>query len=306
MATVASLCWSETTGISWRVDRKSEGHLDRSSLIGQGPYSELFAWGDGRVLKLFRDDCAGRAEEEARFTRIVQESGLAVSEVIGVIKVDGRPGIVYERIDGPTMYQRITAGPWRIVQSARLFAELHSSIHGRTAPGLPGQRQQMKEQIRVAPLPVAVRDSALEALDGLPDGNVLCHGDFGLKNVLMSAHGPVAIDWEQATTGNPLADVAKTLLTLLLERKRSSSFTAWPVEPARALIRSTYLRRYLQLRRASREEIAAWRMPVVVARMGFGLHKDPRYQRKWVALLETLLPRRTERALLGLTTTPKP
>jgi len=280
--------------------------LDRSSLIGQGRHSEVFAWGDGRVLKLFRDDNAERAEEEARIARIVRESGLAVPEVIGIIKVDGRPGIVYERIDGPTMYQRITAGPWRVVQSARLFAELHSSIHCHTAPGLPGQRQKMKEQIRVAPLPVAVKESALEALDGLPDGSVLCHGDFHPKNVLMSAHGPVAIDWVRATSGNPLADVAKTLLTSRLERTRPSSFTTRLVEPARVLIRSTYLRRYLQLRRASREEIAAWRIPIVVARFGSGQLKDPRRQRIWLALLVTLLPRSTGRALLGSTTPLKP
>ena len=277
--------------------------MDQSSLIGQGRDAQVFARGDSQVLKLFRDGNAGRAEEEARIARIVQESGLAVPKVIGIIKIDGRPGIVYERIAGPTMFQSITAAPWRVVQSARLFAELHSSIHGRTAPRLPGQRQLMQEQIRVAPLPVAVRESALEALDGLPDGNVLCHGEFNLENVLISAHGPIAIDWDQATTGNPLADVAKTFLTL---RLRHSSFTTWPVEPGRALIRFTYLRRYLQLRRAFREEIAAWRMPVVVARLGSGLPKGPISQRKWLALLGMLLPRRTGRALLGLTPTPKP
>ena len=149
--------------------------MTKGSLIGQGRSAQVFAWGDGRVLKLFRDGHAGSAKEEARIARIVQESGLAVPEVIGIINVGGRPGIVYERIDGPKMKQRITAGPWRIIQSARIFAELHSSIHGRTAPGLPRQRQQMKEQIRVAPLPVAVKQSALEAMDGLPDGNLICH-----------------------------------------------------------------------------------------------------------------------------------
>ena len=85
--------------------------MDRSSLIGQGSYAQAFAWGDGRVLKLFRDDHAGLAKEEARIARIVHESGLAVPEVIGIINVDGRPGIVYGRIDGPSMYQKITAGP---------------------------------------------------------------------------------------------------------------------------------------------------------------------------------------------------
>ena len=54
------------------------------------------------------------------------------------------------------------------------------------------------------PLPVAVVESALEALDGLPDGNALCHGKFNLENVLISAHGPIAIDWGRATTRKSL------------------------------------------------------------------------------------------------------
>ena len=55
---------------------------------------------------------------------------------------------------------------------------------------------------------------ALEALNGLPDGDRLCHGDFHPGNCIIGDDGMRVIDWPNAYAGDPDADVARTLLTL--------------------------------------------------------------------------------------------
>ncbi|MFC2013409.1 phosphotransferase family protein [Chloroflexota bacterium] len=61
-------------------------------------------------------------------------------------------------------------------------------------------------------MPSRVKEVVLEALEQLPDGSAVCHGDFHPRNIIISSRGPVIIDWANATQGNPLADVAWILL----------------------------------------------------------------------------------------------
>lgn len=69
----------------------------------------------------------------------IYATGLPVPAVEGVIEVNGRHGIIFERVDGPTLLSRMTAQPWTLIQSARLLAELQARMHTHhwtTWPGL--------------------------------------------------------------------------------------------------------------------------------------------------------------------------
>jgi Ser/Thr protein kinase RdoA (MazF antagonist) len=106
-----------------------------------------------------------------------------------------------------------------------------------------------------------------------------CHSDLHPENVLLTPHGPLAIDWMDAVRGNPAADVARTLLIL----------RAWPhyaTHPAArvfrrtisAVIAASYLRRYRQLCPAvTPEALAAWRTPVAAARLNEGMREERAY-----------------------------
>jgi aminoglycoside phosphotransferase (APT) family kinase protein len=109
------------------------------------------------------------------------------------------------------MLDVMPARPWRLGAYARHFAELHAGLHAKSVPDLPRQRERVEARVRSAPLEARWRDAALRLLDTLPDGDRLCHGDFHPANVILSGAGPVIIDWPDATSGNPLADVARTL-----------------------------------------------------------------------------------------------
>src|SRR5215471_5491052 len=67
--------------------------------IGEGRTAEIYAWGETEVLKLYRPGWPpSSVEQEAHISHLVAEISLPVPAVGAVIEVDGRLGIVFERI----------------------------------------------------------------------------------------------------------------------------------------------------------------------------------------------------------------
>ena len=261
--------------------------------IARGRTAEVFLWENSQILKLFLEGFPARlAEYEARVTGAAHDAGLPVPAVEGVVEIDGRTGIVFERVDGTTIDGPQLAVPWTLVRYARMCAELHAAVHSCELPGAISQRERLEEVIRQAPgLPTDTREAVLNALQQLPDGNVLCHNDFHPGNVMMSSRGPIIIDWMTATRGNPLADVARTSLVLrigtragvgALER-RISNFVG-------SQFYSVYLRKYLELRPVSRRQISAWLPVMAAARLAEPI---PEERQRLLALIETGLRRQT-------------
>ena len=252
-----------------RAGKVEEMSTEKGPMIARGRTAEVFLWKDNQVLKLFLDWCtATSVEREARNTQAVHKVGLPVPAIEGIVEVEGRLGIVFERVDGPSMLGLLTSKPWKLFRLARVLAELHAEMHSREVPELPSQRHRLERDIqREDVLPVNTKEVVLKALEQLPDGSAVCHGDFHPDNIIMSSRGPVIIDWLDATQGNPVADVARTSLLFQTAEVPPSIAGRWLVNWTRRLFYSTYLKRYLQLRPASREQIAAWQLPVAAARL---------------------------------------
>ena len=71
--------------------------------IGEGAYSEAYAWAPGQVVKLFKPGLPRRmAWFEVHMLRAVHAAGAPVAEVFGEVTLDGRYGIVLQRLDGPS------------------------------------------------------------------------------------------------------------------------------------------------------------------------------------------------------------
>ncbi len=134
-----------------------------------------------------------------------------------IVRVNGRNGLLYQRVNGETMLEELSRKPWRSPGLGRRMAELHVEMHTRTAPAdIPSQRQRLAGKIgRAEALPADLRAKALAALEQMPDGDRLCHGDFHPGNILMTAQGETIIDWIDASRGNPLADLARTTILVL-------------------------------------------------------------------------------------------
>ncbi len=236
----------------------------RGELVGKGFTAQVYAWGDGRVLKLFESwRPTAKAEKEFAISRAVHAAGLPVPAVHELVEVEGRRGIVFERVDGRSMFEQVVARPWRLFAAARQLAELHARLHAVKAPAeLPTLREQIAGWIDgAAELSGAEKEELRRCLATLPDGDALCHGDFHPANILFSARRPMIIDWSSATRGHALGDVARTshLFEVAELPEESPRHILWLFKVARAAVHKTYLKHYFRLRPAKPGELEAWR-----------------------------------------------
>jgi aminoglycoside phosphotransferase (APT) family kinase protein len=241
--------------------------------IGLGRTAEVFARGEDEVVKLLRrgfPDLLG--ESEAEVAALVADAGVAAPRFMGTVRIDGRLGLIYERLVGPSMLDHVSQRPWAIDRQATRFAELHAAMHQADGSGLPDQRRSLRWMIDRAGehLPDEARRAALSRLEALPDGDAICHGDMHPGNVLLAARGAVVIDWLTACRGRPECDVARTLFLL-----RDSGLPTYMPRLRRSLIAlarrrfsSVYVHRYRRLRSLDEREVAAWRLPLLAARLG--------------------------------------
>jgi uncharacterized protein (TIGR02172 family) len=262
-------------------DKELTMSRDLGNPISSGRTAEIYHWDQEHVLKLFYDWVALESiENEARIACTIYQSGLPVPAMGETVHVNNRAGLIYQRIYGDSMYKAAQRKPWNVIRYLRRSAELQAEIHSHSiSVGLPSQRQILERQIRQAVgLPRHLRAKALAALDAMPDGNQLCHGDFWGGNILMSARGEVIIDWNRASYGNPLADLARTTnaaMAFLKTNQVRRAFLSYGKSKTsqvknslfRTVVKITYpmyLRRYFQLRPGGEEEYRRW-LPIIAA-----------------------------------------
>jgi len=165
-----------------------------AELIASGRTADVFDAGPGRVLRRYRLDLSAVAEVETM--RYLHGLGYPVPEVYDV---DG-PARVMQRVDGPTMLAALANGDLATGDGIRMLADLHTALHE-----LPARTST---------------DPAERTL----------HLDLHPENVILTAGGPVVIDWADAIEGPPDFDLAVTAMIF-------AEVALFPGHPAQALAR---------------------------------------------------------------------
>ena len=190
------------------------------------------------------------------------------------------------------MMNAMLSKPWKLGHFARLLAELHADMHAQQAPELPSQKQRLIDKTKgAAPLSDRLKAQALDALTEMPDDDRLCHGDFHPDNVLMTANGPVIIDWVDATQGHPMADVARSslLLSTGLLPPEIPRPVRWLLSAVRRRFHDLYLQHYLSVYLGDRKALEAWRPLIAAARLSENIEEE---QSRLIAKVEAGLSRR--------------
>ena len=178
-------------------------------LIGRGRAADVYALDADRVLRRYRTPYSCAAE--ADLMRYLRRVGYPVPAVLAV---DGGD-LIMERLHGRDMLADLTSRPWRTARHGRLLAALHDQLHQIAAP--EGLRRPFGT------------------------GDRIVHLDLHPGNVMLTADGPVVIDWTNAAAGPSGADVAMAYLIIA-----SSDLDAlpWWLRPAAWSLRRMFLRRF--------------------------------------------------------------
>lgn len=176
--------------------------------------AEVFAIDEDRVVKLDRPEWSGVSTFEAAVITQLEKAGLPLARSHGVTTIDGRCGVVLDRVDGHSLLRVVTDSEDRGVDElADRFASLQLTINSAVVAGLPDLTVRLKSEIGQSGLAPALVTELTELLNRLDDGTRgVCHYDFHPDNVIVTAAGWIVIDWLGVATGPPVADLARTLL----------------------------------------------------------------------------------------------
>lgn len=246
--------------------------MKKGALIGKGMTAEVYEWGRNQVLKLFFDRFKDEwVDYEAKIGTAVHEAGVPSPEVFDTIELEGRRGIIYQRISGTSIMKHIQAEPWNISLYTKQLTELQFRIHQCSAASLPTQGERFAARIKGSPkIPDDKVQRILGYIEKLPDGTSICHGDLHFNNIIVSNNKLVPIDWANAYQGNPLGDVARTCLMMV------SPAVKLPYVPAQMdylsqyikwMTHGIYLYEYMGLTKARLEDIDTWTLPAAAAKL---------------------------------------
>lgn len=242
---------------------------DDAALIGAGLSSEVLALGPDRVLKLYRAPFEPAAiENEFAATRLAHARGLPVARPIEIVARGDRTGILFERLHGRTLLAHHAKNPPGLLLALRDLARLQAALHASGPVALPSLRARLRTDIGWARAPEPIRAAALAALDALPEGDALVHGDIHPGNVLVTRAGLAILDWQKASAGHPAADICRTDLMLRHGRIATASpLTRAALQTVRRAAAAWYLHHARAASGLTRAEIDAWRLPLMVARL---------------------------------------
>lgn len=239
-------------------------------LLSQGNTAEVYQIDENKVLKLFRKGippilCNNEFEKTKAVSEIIDNS----PQVYETVNIDGRDGIIIERIKGINMVEVMLKNIFKLKKQAKNLAKIHVDIQKETDKDIPTVKSVLLQNINMAKeLTNTEKAKLADYLQKLPDGSALCHFDFHPGNVIISAGKPIVIDWMTAAKGDPFSDAARTGVLL----KYGVMMTANPVVKAivhsfQNIIYKLYIKEYQSLTKADIKDIDRWELPVAAARL---------------------------------------
>jgi aminoglycoside phosphotransferase (APT) family kinase protein len=188
---------------------------EAGELLGAGRDADIFEYGPGLVLRRSRH---GRSlAGEARVMTFMHEQGYPVPKV-DELSADERD-LVMERVDGPSWADWMSRKPWTLPRGAAMLADLHDQLHAIAAP-----------------------DFLWDADVG--KGNRVVHMDLHPLNVIISARGPVVIDWARPGRGDPMTDVAAAYLLMATAAVPAGRVQSAVIALGRSWLAESFIRRY--------------------------------------------------------------
>jgi Ser/Thr protein kinase RdoA (MazF antagonist) len=247
--------------------------------IGEGREAEMFAWEGGTVLRLLRNSRARQQVQwEAAAMQAARDRGAPVPAVYEVLELEGRPGLVMERVDGTDLLTLVAKRPWTVFRVARICGEVHARLHAARASGrMPPLKARIEMKLQGSDaVPSEVAEFARPRLEALPDGDAICHGDFHPANILLDGDRPVLIDWTNATKGPAEADVARTKLIFRLGEPPPNSGALLKVLTmvGRQIMSAGYMRAYRRNRAMDMNLVERWEVVQAAERLADGIPEE--------------------------------
>jgi aminoglycoside phosphotransferase (APT) family kinase protein len=247
-------------------------------VVARGSRSVVHAYGRGAVVKVPKPATpASWIRAEAEYVEAVRAVGAPAPALLGMEQVFGRPASVWERVEGPSLWQQVVERPDRSAEIGRTLADVQLALFELVPPvTLPDQRDRLTSKIRwsAANLDPSL-GLALELLPARTGTQRLCHGDLHPSNVILSEEGPVLVDWFDASRGDRVADVARSSLTLLGDGATTPTHLPGSDRRTLAALTQAYVSRLQESLDIPPGLLSLWQAINAAARLAEGVSREP-------------------------------
>lgn len=244
------------------------------ALVAHGRSADVYEYGDAHVVKVFHATWpAAAVDREIRDTASAYHLGLSPVRCYGEIEVDGRRGVVLDRVRGRALTTVAERNPLLLPRVGRELAAIHARLHATVASTYPDVRELAAILVDTSPFgafTAGERAGIRTHLAALPEGEAPLHLDFHPMNVFEHHDGHAVIDWQSTATGDPAADVAMTRL-LFTEAELfpgASRFQILLYGAGRRAMGAFYLREYLRRTGMDIARVDRWTTAARVLRLG--------------------------------------
>ncbi|MGA9595115.1 MAG: aminoglycoside phosphotransferase family protein [Acidimicrobiia bacterium] len=250
---------------------------DLDSLIARGNTSDVYRRGTDSVVKVLRpgipDDWAAR---EAKTTQLVHAAGLPAPEVLDLVTINDRPGIVFRWVEGVSMWAEMLERVDDVPRLSRLLAELQAEIGATPAPdGIPTLVDHLSDNVARAPLLSSTeREIVYTELLRRTGGTALCHFDVHPNNVLMAGKQPMIIDWFDAAAGSPEADIVRS--SVLMRQDAAIGHLPCTDPSLIDYVHSCYIATVASIRDIDTDALLEWESPILAGRLAEPIHEAMR------------------------------
>ena len=247
-------------------------------VVARGSRSLVHAYGRGVVVKVPKPATPSSwILAEAEYVEAVRAVGAPAPALLGMEQIFGRPASVWERVEGPSLWQEVVERPDRSADVGIQLAKVQLALFELVPPvTLPDQRDRLISKIRWSAANVDA--SLARALDFMPARTGtprLCHGDLHPSNIIVSREGPVLVDWFDASRGDRVADVARSSLTMLGEGATTPSHLPGSDPRTLAVLTQAYLSRLRESLDIAPELLSRWQAINAAARLAEGISREP-------------------------------
>lgn len=247
-----------------------------SKIIGHGRTADVYLYKKDTVVKLFKEHFSNEeADKEEKLHTIAQGCGLPVPKLLDTIMVNGRKGLVYQRIDGSTMLTLMGNHPQKVMDFAHDAACLHRDILScKVDTNMVSIHDKYANWIKkLTLLTDSEKQFALDVLSNLDEDHRLCHGDFHPDNILVTDDGQYyIIDWLTATKGSSYADIMRSSILVTYGAASEDLHLSEDVRRCIECYHSTYLGHLCKLCEINIKDIYQWEVPSLAARLHEGVH----------------------------------
>jgi len=246
-------------------------------LVARGTRSTVHAYGRGAVIKVpVPSTPEGWIQAEARYAEAARAAGAPAPRLLGLEQIAGRTASVWERAEGTLMWQLVVDRPDQSAALGRLLADVQHALFVLVPPvTLPRQRDRLVSKIRRTAATVDASFARALALLPPPVSTPrLCHGDLHPSNIILGRDGPMIVDWFDAARGDPIADVARSLI-LLSDGASPPAHLPGADRATLGVLTDAYLARLRERVEIDDDLLARWQAVSAVGRMAEGVARGP-------------------------------